>query len=122
MPILDIEIVGPLAIGGNQPLAQALADAAGRVFAAPPGTTWVRVRTLSLDAYAENGAAIAPADAPVFVTVRKRRAPEGDELAAEIGALTGVIAGVLVRPASRVHVGYEASAAGRMAFGGKVVD
>ena len=122
MPILDIEIVGSLATGGKPPLAQVLADAAGRVFAAPPGTTWVRVRTLPLDAYAENGAAVAPADAPVFVTVRKRRAPEGAELAAEIGALTGVIASVLERPASRVHVGYEASAAGRMAFGGKVVD
>jgi phenylpyruvate tautomerase PptA (4-oxalocrotonate tautomerase family) len=122
MPIVDIEIVGPLPAGHTPPLAQMLADAAGRVFAAPPGTTWVRVRTLAPDAYAENGAAVAPADAPVFVNVRKRRVPEGAEFAAEVDALTRAIASVLDRPASRVHVGYEASAAGRMAFGGKVVD
>jgi len=122
MPIVDIEIVGPLPSGRTRPLAQVLADAAGRVFAAPPGTTWVRVRTLPLDAYAENDTAIAPVDAPVFVNVRKRRAPEGAELAAEIGALTHAIAGVLECPASRVHVGYEASAAGRLAFGGTLVD
>lgn len=122
MPILDIEIVGSLPPAGTTAPAQSLADAAGRVFAAPPGTTWVRVRSLPLDAYAENEAAIAPADAPVFVTVRKRRAPEGAELAAEIGALTAAIAAVLRRPAGRIHVGYEASAAGRMAFGGTLVD
>jgi phenylpyruvate tautomerase PptA (4-oxalocrotonate tautomerase family) len=122
MPILDIEIVGPLAPEGRQPLAQALADAAGRVFAAPPGTTWVRVRTLPLEAYAENDTSIAPADAPVFVTVRKRRVPEGAEFASEVDALTRAVASILERPASLVHVGYEASAAGRMAFGGKFVD
>ena len=122
MPIVDIEIVGPLPAGDTSLLAQMLADAAGRVFAAPPGTTWVRVRTLPLDAYAENEAVLAPAVAPVFVSVRKRHVPEGAELAAEIGALTRAIAAVLQRPASLVHVGYEASAAGRMAFGGTLVD
>jgi phenylpyruvate tautomerase PptA (4-oxalocrotonate tautomerase family) len=122
MPIVDIEIVGPLPAGCTAPLAQRLADAAGRVFAAPPGTTWARVRALPLDAYAENEAAVEPADAPVFVTVRKRRAPEGAELAAEAAALTRAVAGVLERDPGRVHVGYEASAAGRMAFGGTLVD
>jgi len=122
MPIVDIEIVGPLPAGRTPTLAQKLADAVGRVFGAPPGTTWVRVRMLPLEAYAENDTAIAPADTPVFVDVRKRRAPEGAELAAEIGALTHAIAVVMERPASRVHVTYEASAAGRMAFGGTLVD
>ena len=122
MPIVDIEIVGPLPAGRAPSLARRLADAAGGVFAAPPGTTWVRVRALPLDAYAENDVAVDPADAPVFVTVRKRRAPEGAELAAEIAALTRAVAGVLERDPDRVHVAFEASVAARMAFGGTLVD
>ena len=122
MPIVTIEIVGPLAPERIPTLAQQLADAAGRVFVAPPGTTWVRVRSLPLDAYAENDAAIPPGEAPVFVQVLKRRVPDGAELAAEVGALTLAIADVVGRSVSRIHVGYEVAAAGRMAFGGTLVD
>ena len=57
----------------------------------------------------------------MFVQVLKRRVPDGAELAAEIGALTLAIADGVGRSVSRVHVGYEAPAAGRMAFGGTLV-
>ena len=82
----------------------------------------MRVRVLDPRAYAENGAALAAGEWPVFVTVRKRHVPERSELAAEVRALTGAIAAVVRRPAERVHVEYAPPAAGRMAFGGTLVE
>ena len=121
MPIVDIEIVGD--VNAAPPaLAQALADAAGRIFGSPPGTTWVRVRALAAAAYAENDVAVAADARPVFVTVIKRQPPSGPALAGEIGALTRLVAQAVGRAAEHVHVSYEPAAAGRIAFGGVVVE
>ncbi|MBK9115911.1 MAG: hypothetical protein IPM22_09760 [Betaproteobacteria bacterium] len=122
MPIVDVELVGPDAAAGGGAFAQALADAAAAVFGAPVATTWVRVRVLAPEAYAENGAAVAASERPVFVTVRKRHVPAQAELAAEARALTLAIAAAVRRPAERVHVEYAPPAAGRMAFGGTLVE
>ena len=122
MPILDIDLVQP---AGEAPpaaaLTQALADAAGRALGTPPGRTWVRLRTLPASQYAENDAAVAPADAPAFVTVLHARPPETDARALEVTALTQALATVLGRAPERVHVQYAPAAAGRQAFGGKLV-
>lgn len=118
MPIVDIEIVGDADVVPPA-LAQTLADVAGRVFGSPPGTTWVRVRALAAAAYAENGSA---AGRPVFVTVIKRQPPSGPALAQEIGTLTRAIAQALGRPEEGVHVLYEPPGAGRIAFGGALVE
>ena len=64
MPIIDIERVLPDgADAAPRGLAQALADAAGHVFASAPGCTWVRLRALPAAAYAENDVQMAPAGA-----------------------------------------------------------
>lgn len=121
MPIVDIEIVGE-ADAAPPALAQTLADEVGRIFAAAPGTTWMRMHALPAAAYAENGVAVAAGDRPVFVTVTRRQPPSGPALVKEIGALTQAIARAVGRPAERVHVSYEPPAAGRMAFGGALVE
>ena len=122
MPIVDVEVVGPDAGADDGPLAQALADAAARVFGAPAATTWVRVRALAPNAYAENGAPLVAAELPVFVTVRRRDVPARDTLAGEVRALTDAVAAIVRRPAARVHVEYAPALAGRMAFGGTLVE
>jgi phenylpyruvate tautomerase PptA (4-oxalocrotonate tautomerase family) len=122
MPILDIEIVGEASPPPSSQLAQALADDAGRLFRAKPGTTWVRVRALAASGYAENASLVAAADRPVFVTVLKREVPTHAELADEIAGLTQMVARAVGRPAEHVHVAYEPAAAGRVAFGGKLVE
>jgi hypothetical protein len=119
MPILDIEIVGN-ASEVAAALPQAIADEAGRIFGAAPGTTWVRVRVLPLSGYAENEATL-PAH-PVFVTVTKRRLPGRAELEAEVSQLTQGIARLTQRAPENVHVTYEPAAAGRAAFGGVIVE
>ncbi len=121
MPVITVEIVADAQCVLPHGVAQSLADAAGRVLATPPGQTWVRVRTRARDAYAENDAAVDPAGLPVFVSVLKRTPPAGAELDAEIAALTQALAAALGRPAARVHVEYAPAAAGRVAFGGRLV-
>jgi phenylpyruvate tautomerase PptA (4-oxalocrotonate tautomerase family) len=119
MPIVDVEVVsGGLPAG----LAQALADAAGSVFGSSPGQTWVRLYALPPASYAENGGDMLPDAAPVFVTVTKRALPPRTSLVQEIDALTHAIAAVVGRPAHRIHVQYAPGAAGRMAFGGMLVE
>ena len=121
MPILDIEPVLDAHAAVDPTLAQRLADAAAAVFGQAPGRVWVRLRPLPAAQYAENGAAVEPAERPTFVTVLHARPPEGDARAQEAAALTGAIAGVLGQSAERVHVQYAAAGAGRQAFGGRLI-
>ena|SRR5450755_4646263 len=122
MPIVDVELVartsGAIATG----LAQSLADAVGRVLKSPQGQTWVRVHLLAREHYAENESSVAEAELPVFVTVLKRASPAKEELAEEIPALTSAIAQVLGCPMSCVHVEYAPAAAGRLSFGGRLIE
>ena len=121
MPIVTVEVVANEVREPEPKLAQSLADAVGRALRSPPGQTWVRVRTLGRDQYAENGCLVDAGKLPVFVTVLKRQSPIDAELQTEVAALTSVIAQVVGRPASCVHIEYAPAAAGRVSFGGKVV-
>lgn len=122
MPIVDVELVvagdGTVADG----LAQSLADAVGRTLRSPPGRTWVRLRLLAQDRYAENGEARTPVELPVFATILQREPPGGRALADEMSALAGAIAQTTGRPMSCVHVEYAPAAAGRIGFGGRLVE
>lgn len=121
MPLVDLEIVGD-ATAAPEGLAQTLADEAGRIFGAAPGTTWVRVRMLDPRGYAESGAAVGIAERPVFVTVTKRQPPAGAALTEEASALTSAVARLVGWPVARVHVIYAPAAAGRIMFGGVLVE
>jgi len=121
MPILDIEIVAPdSAPGLPADLTQSLADEAAPAFGAPKGTVWVKLRVLPLSQYAENGG-LPEGVHPVFVTVLKSRVREGSALEEEITRLTEILARVLDRPKSNIHIFYHPDGAGRVAFGGKLV-
>jgi phenylpyruvate tautomerase PptA (4-oxalocrotonate tautomerase family) len=121
MPIVTVEIVAdPDRVLGHR-LTQSLADAVGRVLKSSPGRTWIRLRSLRSDEYAENEALVDSTELPVFVTVLERQPPAGDMLQAEITALTNAIAHVIGRPAACVHVEYAPAAVGRVSFGGKLV-
>jgi len=119
MPILDVELVAEVVPAGA---AQALADAVGAVFGTPAGETWVRLRALAPAAYAESAGGGQPDTRPVFVTVTRRHLPARPALVQEIAALTHAIAGVVCRPPEQVHIEYAPPAAGRVAFGGKLVE
>ncbi len=117
MPIVDVELVGPADV--TSALSQGLADAIGEALTSRSGGTWVRVRELARDHYAENGG--ADDVRPVFVTVLERTRPAGPELEERIGRVTAAVAEVTGRPAENVHVLFEDSATGRLAFGGRLV-
>ena len=121
MPILEIELVASgMEQRLPQELTQALADASAQVFASPQGTTWVKTRVIPSDHYAEDHGR-PPGVHPVFVTVLKSHIPESDALDLEISRLTSAIAQVLNRPETHIHILYQPDAAGRVAFGGRLV-
>ena len=102
-------------------LAQSLADAAGRALNSPPGQTWVRLRWLTRNQYAENGPPPDASELPVFVTILKQQTSRGAELEAEVASLTRAIAQVVGRPASCVHIEFAPAASGRLSFGGTLI-
>lgn len=121
MPILDVEVVIPP--GGELPdgMPAAIADAAAGVFRTPPGMTWVRLHELPGDRYSENGGASGADLRPVFVRVLRAALPGALELQAEVSALAAAIAGVCGRRVEDVHILYDPPAAGRIAFGGMLL-
>ena len=123
MPVLEVELIGGVAGPLRQGLAQRLADVAGAIFGSAPGETWVRLRDTPLEDYAENATDAASAGIrPVFVRVLKRSLPESPLLVGEIQALTKAVALETGRPLDQVHVAYDPPGAGRVSFGGRLVD
>lgn len=124
MPIIDVELVCQSEAQFCAVSASVLADALGTALGTVAGRTWVRKRFLDVDAYAENQVPVVGtdvADLPVFVTVLLSHPPAGDERVVEVNTITKVVAACVGRPPDRVHVQYEPAAAGRQAFGGKLV-
>lgn len=131
MPVLDVEIVASPEHGGAMradsaqslpaDLTQSLADHAARILGTPRGRVWVKVRMIPPVHYAEDGG--KPVGVyPVFVTLLKSKVPDGSGLTDEISRLTAAIAQVLNRPAANIHIFYQPDGAGRVAFGGKLVE
>lgn len=121
MPIVDIELVCQTDAEFSAISARALADTLGRAMGSEAGHTWVRLRFLGSQAYAENEVSVDAADLPVFVTVLQAKLPAIPELAAEVKAITAAVAACVGRSPERVHVQYAPAAAGRQAFGGRLV-
>lgn len=117
MPLLNVEIVGENAKLG---LARLLADAAAKVLGAKPGATWVKVHYLPREQYAEN-ADIPATVKPVFVSVLLAQHYQPTEYAKIAFDLSMAYAAILVRPQEHIHILFEPSAQGRIAFGGKLL-
>jgi phenylpyruvate tautomerase PptA (4-oxalocrotonate tautomerase family) len=122
LPILDISVVLPPAQALAPEMASLLADGVGKSLGAAPGRVWVRLHRIASADYAENDAVLDDHALPVFVTILHARPPEGQARAREVAVLTDVVAAVLKRPHERVHVEYAGAGAGRIAFGGRLVD
>ena len=121
MPVVDIEYVCD-DTERAVPDATALASAIGRALGTPAGRTWVRVRKLDALSYAENDVTVLPDDWPVFVTILHAHPPTSYALVDEVKMLTETVASCMGCAGERVHVQYAPAAAGRQAFGGKLVE
>lgn len=120
MPILDVEIVGPVPASARPDLARRIADAAGGVFGSGPQNTWVKVRFLEEDAYAENMGGPPPGVRPVLVSVLLAVVPPPERLSEQTLRLSQALAEICDRPVENIHIIVEPPAAGRVAFGGKL--
>jgi phenylpyruvate tautomerase PptA (4-oxalocrotonate tautomerase family) len=124
MPIIDIETVGdaPPDPAGTHAAARELADRIGAILGSAPSGTWVRLRHLPRNAYAENGGEVPPDVRPTFVRVLLARLPERNVLRTYAASIASAVAAALGRPAENVHVLFEPPAAGRIAFGGRLTE
>jgi phenylpyruvate tautomerase PptA (4-oxalocrotonate tautomerase family) len=121
MPILDVEMVLEPDEAPRPELAGELADRVGEVFGAAPGTTWVKLRAIPAEHYAENRTGRPNDVYPVFVSVLKAKLSPLDERQREVTRLTEAVARVCRRAPENVHILYLPEGAGRMAFGGRIV-
>ena len=120
MPILQVELVGKPA-GGSGKLARRIADSAAKVLGAAPGMVWVRLRVLPLGDYAECGGNLPRELRPVFVNLLKAARPPAKALKKEALALARAVGKACGRPVENVHIFYDPPAAGRAAFGGRLM-
>lgn len=121
MPIVDIEVVAGTVsdspVIGKEKL-ETLADALGSLFGGDPGGTWVRIRSIDQDSYAESHTVRGGWPAPTFVSVLRIELPEPDALRREMKDVADIVAQTLGRRRENVHVLYEPGAKGRIGFGG----
>lgn len=124
MPIVDIEVVtgaaGPEVV--EKEALQLLADELGRLFGSDSGETWVRLRSIDQDAYAENGGVPGSPILPVFVSILRAELPKRVALRQEMPRVAEIVARILDRPRENVHVLYAPDARGRIGFGGELVE
>ena len=122
MPIVDVELVCASEADLAAVSPRGIADALGAIFGSEPGRTWVRLRCLPASAYAENDCNVSEGELPVFASVLQAHPPQGEALAEQVRAVTAALADCVRRPPEHVHVRYEPAAAGRQAFGGRLVE
>jgi len=122
VPIFDIRFVASDSTTAQSPSAQELADALGKALGSQPGQTWVLLHAHPAALYAENEVRLTEADYPVFVTVLLAHPPDARARLEQVRAITAAVASCMVRPEERIHVEYAPSGAGRLAFGGKLVE
>jgi phenylpyruvate tautomerase PptA (4-oxalocrotonate tautomerase family) len=118
MPIVLVDMIGDSP--PREGLAKELADACSPAFPPEHREVWVQVRVLPSRGWAVSG---QPTGAnPIFVHVLREVNPQGEALKKEIQGVTTAVARVTGRPMAEVHVIYEPSARGRMAFGGRLLE
>ena len=119
MPILDIEIILRPAERLDSDLSFRLAQACAEILHSKPRGTWVKLRTLESNQYAENGAQPGNDVFPVFVNVLKY-VLDPDLMAEEARRLAEAIGIICNRPKENVHIFFQPEGRGRVAFGGEI--
>ena len=124
MPIVDIEVVTGMAEpeAVDRETLQLLADELGSIFGSDPGETWVRLRSMDQDAYAENLAGNESNVRPVFVQILRAELPDRAALRREMAGIAEIVARMLNRRRENVHVLYAPDAKGRIGFGGTLLE
>lgn len=118
MPILRVDVVGPIPDEVRTGLAQRISDAAGRALDSRPQGTWTLLNFVPQAHYAENDATMD--QCPVLVALLMAQPPTGTVLAETLARLTNAIARACVRPADSVHIFVEPPGTGRVTFGGNL--
>lgn len=103
-------------------LAQSLADAGSPAFPPEQREVWLQVRYTPHRDWAVSRGSSSGRPSPILVHVLREVNPQGRDLKQEIRGITAAVARVTGRPEENVHVTFEPSARGRVAFGGKLLE
>ena len=89
MPIIDVEVVTSKAEPnvGSRAQLQVLADELGILFDSEPAGTWVRLRSIDQDEFAENQTVIGSGVRPTFVNVLRSELPNTGALRIEMAEI-----------------------------------
>src|SRR6266850_1378068 len=98
MPLVEVAIVLRPQESLRATLARELADRIGEVLRSSPGNTWVTIRAISAEQYAENQTESTTDVRPVFVTILRSKLPTAEALQREVSALTPAVARMCGRP------------------------
>jgi phenylpyruvate tautomerase PptA (4-oxalocrotonate tautomerase family) len=120
VPMVEVELISNEEPGPG--LADLLADQIGLALQAAEGSTWVRLRVVRRDHYGESGGPLGDSVKPVFVTITSRHQPAREQFAEVVEQITSAVARATGHPRQNVHVIFAPDAAGRVAFGGHVVE
>lgn len=123
MPIVTLELIEDEM---HQPVRanalKTLTDELGELFNSAPSGTWVKLRYLPREHYAENATTLETTIRPTFVEVLKRDADTSStDRAAEAARIAEIVALHLNRPIANTHIIYVPPGAGRVAFGGRLI-
>ncbi len=118
MPILRVDVVGPVPNEVRAGLARRISDAAAPILASRPQGTWTLINFVPQANYAENEAFAD--QSPVLVSLLLAHPPSGTALSTTLSQLTSVIARACERAAENVHVIVEPPGAERVSFGGNL--
>jgi len=118
LPILNVEIIGPVPQALRANLAPRIAELAGQALDSRIQGTWVKLHFIPSEHYAENAGGPAMDGLPVIVSLLQAQVLEGDALREQIKLLTAAIAEGVGRPTENIHIIIEPAAKGRIAFGG----
>ena len=124
MPIIDVGIVTSTAEPNvaSKAQLQVLADELGILFDSEPAGTWVRLRSIDRDEYAENQTVLGSGVRPTFVNVLRAELPDPSTLRIEMAEIAKIVARTLDRPRENVHVLNAPVARGRIGFGGELLE
>jgi phenylpyruvate tautomerase PptA (4-oxalocrotonate tautomerase family) len=121
MPLIEIEVIGPSRLATAK-LTRQLAGALGETLGSPPASTWVRLRTLPASHYAESSTARPVGAKAIFVTITHRKLSARARLRREASEISRIVGKICHRSPEQVHVIYEPPGAGRIAFGGQLIE
>jgi phenylpyruvate tautomerase PptA (4-oxalocrotonate tautomerase family) len=120
MPIIEFQIIGNLEISDKKDFRKELINGLANIFGSENKSVWCKFNFIPVENYIENdnsGLSI-PLPLPIFLKILNYQNKSIEECKKEAIIISEFVSKVCNRPKENIHILYEPSAKGRIAFGG----